>query len=276
MEITVSHATPAALQLIDMPQTSRASPLRCRRGCSFTARRAPARPRWPRSPAPVFLQLEDGTPTGLELASFGLLSFADVRSALAALAGERPDSHGGGRFRGSARGHDLARCVCAWLAIDRNAGLRQGLHRRPYLVGGILNALEFLRRERGMTVVLLAHSAIETVNDPRAASYTTYQLRLHRPHAGWFRTGATRSVFSPDLHVQTDEAASVASVLAPMAARSAGCIWEARPAFVAKNRYCLPAKIAVPVDLGVPGPSPRIYRRCQRSRQQSPTKLERN
>jgi hypothetical protein len=31
-------------------------------------------------PTPVFLQLEDGTPAGLELASFGLLSsFADAR-----------------------------------------------------------------------------------------------------------------------------------------------------------------------------------------------------
>ena len=43
-------------------------------------------------PAPVFLQLEDGTPAGLELASFGLLtSFPDVRAALAAQCCTRSD-----------------------------------------------------------------------------------------------------------------------------------------------------------------------------------------
>ena len=49
----------------------------------------------------------------------------------------------------------------------------------------ILSGLEYLRRERGMMVVLLAHSTIETVNDPRTASpYTSYQLRLHKRARG--------------------------------------------------------------------------------------------
>ena len=48
----------------------------------------------------------------------------------------------------------------------------------------ILKGLDFLRRGIGMSVVLLAHSAIETINDPRAASYTSYQLRLHKRARG--------------------------------------------------------------------------------------------
>ena len=43
---------------------------------------------------------------------------------------------------------------------------------------------DYVRRQRGTTVVLLAHSAIETINDPRAASYTSYQLRLHKRARG--------------------------------------------------------------------------------------------
>ena len=40
-------------------------------------------------PEPVFLQTEDGTPAGLKLTSFGLLSsYRDVRDALTALGGE--------------------------------------------------------------------------------------------------------------------------------------------------------------------------------------------
>ena len=48
----------------------------------------------------------------------------------------------------------------------------------------LLTGFDWLRRERGMTIVLLAHSAIETVSDPRTPAYTSYQLRLHRRARG--------------------------------------------------------------------------------------------
>jgi type 1 glutamine amidotransferase len=46
-------------------------------------------------------------------------------------------------------------------------------------------ALDFLRRERNMIVVLLAHSAIETVNDPRYLDLVTRGLlwAVNRPVA---------------------------------------------------------------------------------------------
>jgi hypothetical protein len=43
-----------------------------------------------------------------------------------------------------------------------------------------LTGCDWLRRIRGMTVMLIAHSEIATINDPRVASYTSYQLRLHK------------------------------------------------------------------------------------------------
>src|SRR5215472_18934373 len=43
-------------------------------------------------PKPVFLQTEDGTPAGLKLTTFGLLStYAELRDALAALGNEAHD-----------------------------------------------------------------------------------------------------------------------------------------------------------------------------------------
>jgi AAA domain-containing protein len=40
-------------------------------------------------PAPIFLQTEDGCPSGLEINSFGLIdNFADLRSTIGALASE--------------------------------------------------------------------------------------------------------------------------------------------------------------------------------------------
>src|SRR5262249_6233414 len=43
-----------------------------------------------------------------------------------------------------------------------------------------LNALIAVRNKRNMTIVLVCHSTIETINDPRAPSYTSYQPRLHK------------------------------------------------------------------------------------------------
>lgn len=74
----------------------------------------------------------------------------------------------------------------------------------------LLAGLDWLRRERGMTIVLLAHSSVETVNDPCAPSYTSYQHRLHRRARGIVqdemrcrRLGALAALRSkPGLHCQ--------------------------------------------------------------------------
>ena len=73
---------------------------------------------------------------------------------------------------------------------------------------------------------------------------------------------------APDLHVKKTTPASARSAPAPTAARSAGCIGKARPAFVAKNRYGLPAKMPVTNDFSYDGARRRISRRCRRSRRQ--------
>jgi hypothetical protein len=31
-----------------------------------------------------------------------------------------------------------------------------------------------------MTILLIAHSAVETITDPRVSAYTSYQLRVHK------------------------------------------------------------------------------------------------
>jgi hypothetical protein len=138
-------------------------------------------------PKPVFLQTEDGTPAGLTMPTFGLLpSYADMREALAALCNE---PHG---FR-TAVVDSLDKLepfiwndVCEtnhWPSIEAPG------YGRGYVIADkwwrdFLAGLDWLRRERGMTTVLLAHSAVETVNDPRAPAYTSYQLRLHKRARG--------------------------------------------------------------------------------------------
>ena len=73
-------------------------------------------------------------------------------------------------------GHRVGRRLRSWL--------RQGIHRRRFLVARYLKGLDYLRRQHGMIPLLLGHSAIETIHDPRVASYTSYQLRLHKRARG--------------------------------------------------------------------------------------------
>lgn len=70
----------------------------------------------------------------------------------------------------------------------------------------LISALDWLRRERGMNVVLLAHSAIETINDPRAPTYTSYQLRLHKRARGLIADEMDLIAFlSTEVHVVSED-----------------------------------------------------------------------
>ena len=143
-------------------------------------------------PAPIFLQTEDGCPSGLEIDSFGQINnFADLRSAIGALASEQH------HYQTVVIDSLDATEALIWDDACRSQGwssIESPGYGKGYVIvdtwwNDILTGLDFLRRQ-GMTVVLLAHSAIETINDPRAASYTSYQLRLHkraRPGAGLVR-----------------------------------------------------------------------------------------
>ena len=126
-------------------------------------------------PAPIFLQTEDGCPSGLEINGFGQIdNFADLRSAIGALASEQ--HHYQTVVNDSLDAteeliwHDACRSQ-GWSSIE-SPGYGKGYVIVESWWIDILKGLEFLRNRLGMSVVLLAHSAIETINDPRAASYT--------------------------------------------------------------------------------------------------------
>ena len=111
----------------------------------------------------------------------------------------------------------------------------------------VLKGLDYLRRQRGMTIVALAHSAIEIVNDPRVASYTSYQLRLHKRARGLVQDAMDAIGFlAPDLHVQSEEIGFGKKRNRADGGSQRWLHFEGRPSFVAKNRYGLPAKMPVP------------------------------
>jgi hypothetical protein len=134
-------------------------------------------------PGPIFLQTEDGCPAGLSIPTFGLLAKHDeVIGAITAL-GNEPHDYQTVVIDGVDVLEQLiwdATCIANnWKSIE-SAGYGRGYVEADKFWQDFLNGLKWLRRNRRMMVVLIAHSAVETVNDPRAPSYTSYQLRLHK------------------------------------------------------------------------------------------------
>ena len=208
-----------------------------------------------RFPKPIFAQTEDGTPGGLTIATFGRLShYADVREALMALA-EGEHAYSTVVIDSLDKLEWLIWAdVCAangWPSIE-SPGYGKGYVVADQWWRDFLAALDWLRRARGMTVVLLAHSAIETVNDPRAPAYSSYQLRLHkRGRALVLDEMDAVGFLSTDIVVHTEDAGFSKKRTRAAGGSTRYLHFEAQPAFVAKSRFELPAKIACPKDIDV-------------------------
>ena len=213
-------------------------------------------------PSPIFLQTEDGCPGGLEINSFGPIeSFADLRSAISALASE---PH---RFQTVVLDSIDAAEELIWRDVCRSQGwssIESPGYGRGYIVVNswwldILKGLDYLRRQHGMIPLLLGHSAIETINDPRVASYTSYQLRLHKRARGLVQDNMDAIGFlAPNLHAQSEEVGFGKKRNRADGGSQRWLHFESRPSFVAKNRYGLPAKMPVPKDFSYEALAPYL------------------
>ena len=222
-------------------------------------------------PAPIFLQTEDGCPSGLEINSFGLIDNLRICApAMGALASEqhpfRPVVTDSLDATQELIWHDASRSQ-GWSSIE-SPGYGKGYVIVNSWWNDILKGFDFLRRERGMIVLLLAHCAIETINDPRAASYTSYQLRLHKRARGLVQDwGDVIGFLASDLHVQSEDADSAIRAIAPMADRNVGCTSRHDQASSPRTdtlcrRKCRYRRISV---------TGRSLRTCRRSRPRSST-----
>ena len=80
------------------------------------------------------------------------------------------------------------------------------------------------RRTCNMIVVLIAHSEIATINDPRVTSYTSYQLRLHKRARALVEDSADLvDSWRPTWWSRLNRAASAKLALVLTAVQLAGC-----------------------------------------------------
>ena len=112
----------------------------------------------------------------------------------------------------------------------------------------VVDALGALRAEKGMAVILIAHSKVEKFEDPEATTYDRYSPRLHK-HACALLTEWCDAVLFATRKFRTEtedrgfgrERTIAVGVGADGGERILRCVGS--PACVAKNRYGLPAEL---------------------------------
>jgi hypothetical protein len=108
-----------------------------------------------------------------------------------------------------------------------------------------------LRDAHRMTIVMVAHATIERFDDPRAPSFTTYMPKLHKRARHLILDACDVVGFlAEDLRVATDDGGFRERVRAT-SSNQRFLFVEGCPAFVAKNRYAMPPKIAIPTDFNI-------------------------
>jgi len=200
-------------------------------------------------PAPVFLQIEDGTPGDLELTSFGKIDdFNQLMEAFAALYSEPHD------FKTVVVDSvsELQRLIFAETCRrgDEKGNAKNNIedfgYGKGYVYAGriwqeFLEAVNALRNHRQMGVVLIAHSTIARFDDPETVSYDRYEIDLHGKSVGVIeRDMDAILLLKQPVNVETEE---VGFNKERNRAKGGNVILihaQGRPAYTAKNRYNMP------------------------------------
>ncbi len=207
----------------------------------------------------MFLQAEDGTPGDAEIVSFGKLSsYGEVIEAIGELYGTPHDFKtvvidsvtelermvfSETCRRGDDRGN-------AKNSIE-DFGYGKGYVYAQRVWSELLEALNILRSERRMAIVLIAHSKIATVNDPDTVSYDQYQIDLHKQSVGMIEREMDTILFlrSPVTIKKEDQGFNKERTRAEGGnVVMAYCV--GKPSLIAKNRYGLPASLRIDKGAG--------------------------
>lgn len=196
-------------------------------------------------PEPIFLQVEDGTPGDLELASFGHLeSYDAVLDCLTELySQDHPyktvviDS----ADKLEPRLWEKCSNDNGWSSIEA-PGYGKGYVLVDDYWRELFTGLNALRRDKQMNIVIIAHSTISTFPNPAGAEYPRWDIRLHKRAVGLLQDEMDAIMMvGHEPAVKTEKTAR--GERAHAAGSSVRWIYcDGRPSHVAKNRYGMPEK----------------------------------
>ena len=205
-----------------------------------------------RAEKPIFIQTEDGL-GNIECARFPLATrYSDVLEALTTLYTEQHDY----RTVVIDSVDWLERLI--WADVCNKRGV-ESLEDIPYAKGyvfaltqwrEVLAGLDALRRDRGMTVILIAHAKIERFENPETDSYDRYVPRLHKLASALIQEWCDEVLFATyRVHTKTSDAGFNRKRIKGVGTGERVLRTTERPSHVAKNRLNLPDEI--PLDYNV-------------------------
>lgn len=216
-------------------------------------------------PDPVYLSTAgEATPAGIDLPSPGTAeTWDDVTGFIGEIASEDHDlktlvidAVDGLEelvWRETCRRHK-------WNSIE-DPGYGKGYIEADAVWRELLDGCDFLRNNRNMAVVLIAHSARVTHEEPGHPSFTRYDLRLQK-RAQSIITKWTDYIFYIGTSVEIKQV-DAGFNKKHTHAEGGGTRWiytDARPHFVAKNRAKdMPAKIQFKKNAGFEAIAPFVY-----------------
>lgn len=200
------------------------------------------------APNPVFIQTEDGLGS-LQVEHFPLArKVADVMDAISALYAEK---------------HNFGTVVIDsldWLdaAIQREIESTRDAKDLAYGKGAILQAdkwrevlegLNALRNDRGMAVILIAHTTIKRFDSPETEPYDRYVVKLQERSSALVREWCDAVLFANyRTIVKKDDVGFNKTSNRGISTGERLLFTSERPAFQAKNRYGMPDSIPLSWD----------------------------
>jgi hypothetical protein len=203
------------------------------------------------APEPIFIQTEDGLGT-LRAPTFGVLkSYDEVMQAIGALYNE---DH---QFRTVVvdSADHLEPLVWAqackdngWANIEA-AGYGKGYVAALDLWRVLLDGLNALRDDRGMTVLILAHSTIQKFESPESDPYDRYIPKLHKGASALLQEAMDCVLFG-NYRISTVKSDSGFGKKVTRAVGGGDRVLytQERPAFLAKQRYDMPPSVPLQWD----------------------------
>lgn len=115
----------------------------------------------------------------------------------------------------------------------------------------VVSILQAIRDQRGMAVVMLAHSQIKRFESPETAGYDRYTIDLHKGASALIQEMADGVFFLNWKTVITEEKTGFSKVAKAKGNGQRVLLTQERPSAVAKNRFSqfgMPEKIEIPND----------------------------
>lgn len=201
------------------------------------------------APDPIFINIEDGL-GNLDVSSFPRAkTYEEVDEQLKAL---------------STEDHQYKTLVfdsldwfegLIWDKVSRDNKV-SSIEAIPYGKGYILaqtywrdfiDKCNWLRNEKGMTIIYTAHSEITTFNDPERGSYNRYGINLHKHAAPILIEDVDAILFANyQVAVATDKTKFGGESKRVIGQATRVVLTQEKPSAIAKNRYNLPSEIIIP------------------------------